>query len=330
MIRAFPLAVLVVAALPLAAQAQDWAQKMFAVRSHDFGTIARAAKAEFAFDLTNLYLEDVHIASVRSSCGCTTPRIEKDTLKTYEKGAIIAHINSDRLLGHQSATLTVTIDKPQYAQVQLNVKVYIYSDVLLEPTSVAFGSIAEGTSVDRTICVRYTGRRDWQIQEVRSDNPHLTATVTERTRQGGRITYDLNAVLDDKAPSGYLNESLWLITNDARIKQIPVPVDGQVLASISVSPTSLFLGVVEPGGRVTKQIVVRGQKPFHITAIRGDCECLQATVPKDEEAKTLYLIPVTFTAGENAGKITQTVSIETDSGDTVLKVPAYSVVEAKH
>lgn len=329
MTRTLPLAVLLFSAVSTGAQAQDWAQKMFTVRSHDFGTIARAAKAEFAFDLTNLYLEDVHISSVRSSCHCTTPRIEKDTLKTYEKGAVIAHINSDRLLGHQSATLTVTIDKPQYAQVQLNVKVYIYSDVLLEPTSVAFGSIAEGTSVDRTICVRYTGHSDWQIQEVRSDNPHLTATVTERTRQGGRITYDLNAVLDDKSPTGYVNESLWLITNDARIKEIPVPVDGQVLASISVSPASLFLGVVEPGGRVTKQIVVRGQKPFRITAIHGDCECLQATVPKDEEAKTLYLIPVTFTAGEIAGKITQTVSIETDSGQAVLKVPAYSVVEVK-
>jgi hypothetical protein len=302
---------------------------MFAVRSHDFGTIARGAKAEFAFELTNLYLEDVHIASVRSTCGCTTPRIEKDTLKTYEKGAIVAHINSDRFLSHQSATLTVTIDKPLYAQVQLNVKVYVYSDVLLEPASVAFGSIVEGTSVDRTIRVQYTGRSDWQIQEVRSDNPHLTATVTEKSRQGGRITYDLNAILDAETPAGYLNESLWLVTNDARAKNIPVPVDGQVLPSISVSPASLFLGVVQPGGRVTKQLVVRGQKPFRITAIRGDCECLQVTVPKDKEAKTLYLIPVTFIAGERAGKITQTVCIETDSGYAPLKVPAYSVVEAK-
>lgn len=59
--------------------AQEWADKMFKTRNHDFGNIARAAKAEFAFELTNLYLEDVHIAGVRASCGCTTPRIEKDT-----------------------------------------------------------------------------------------------------------------------------------------------------------------------------------------------------------------------------------------------------------
>jgi hypothetical protein len=116
---------LIVTMLYSPCSAQEWADKMFTARSYDFGNIARGAKAEFAFELTDLYLEDVHIASVRASCGCTTPRIEKDTLKTYEKGAVIAHINSDRLLGNQGSTITVTIDKPQYAQVQLHVKVHI-------------------------------------------------------------------------------------------------------------------------------------------------------------------------------------------------------------
>lgn len=299
---------------------------MFEARSHDFGTIARAAKAEFAFEVKNLYLKDVHIASVRSSCGCTTPRIEKDTLKTYEKGAIIAHINSESFLGHQGATITVTIDKPFYATVQLSVKVYVYSDVLLEPASVAMGSIARGTSAERTIRVRYTGRADWRIVEVKSNNPHLTGTVTEATRQGGRVAYDLKVVLDKDAPVGYVNESLWLLTNDPQRKQIPVPVEGQVQADISVSPTSLFLGVLQPGQSVTKQIVVRGHKPFRIASIKGDCKCLQATAPKGEEAKSLYLVPVKFTAGEKAGRIEQSIHIETDSGPTILTIPAYAVV----
>jgi len=306
--------------------AQEWADKMFETRSHDFGTIARAAKAEFAFELSNLYLEDVHIAGVRASCGCTTPRIEKDTLKTYEKGAIIAHVNSESFLGRQGATLTVIIDQPQYAEVQLQVKVYVYSDILLEPSNVALGNIRRGTSTEQTIRIRYSGRSDWQIVEVKSNNPHLTGKLTETSRQGGQASYDLKVVLDKDAPVGYLNEHLMLVTNDQQAKQIPVLVEGQVQADISVSPASLFLGVLQPGQSVTKQIVVRGQKPFRIASVKGDCKCLQATAPKDKEAKVLYLVPVTFTAGEKAGKITQTVCIETDSGQTTLKVPAYAVV----
>jgi len=320
------LAISIAMLLPSPLRAQEWAEKMFAVRNYDFGNIARGAKAEYAFELTNLYLEDVHIAGANVSCGCTTPRIEQETLKTYEKGAIIAHINSDRFLGNQGSTITVTFDRPQYAQVQLHVKVHIFSDVLLEPSSIALGAMAQGTSAERTISVRYTGRSDWHIVEVRSTNAHLAGTVRETSRQGGRVTYDLKAILDKDAPAGYVKDYLWLITNDPRTKEIPVPVEGHVQGAIAVSPSSLFFGVVRTGQSVTKQIVVRGRKPFRITSVHADCQCLQATNPKTEEAKSLYLVPITFSAGEKAGKIAQIVQIETDSGRTILKVPAYAVV----
>ena len=55
------------------ASAQDWADKMFKVKEHDFRIVGRGTKSEFHFEFTNLYEEDVHIQSVRTSCGCTTP-----------------------------------------------------------------------------------------------------------------------------------------------------------------------------------------------------------------------------------------------------------------
>ena len=60
---------------------QQWAGRMFEQTRHDFGSVARGAKTEYEFVLSNIYLEDVHIASVRTSCGCTTPRIKKPWLK---------------------------------------------------------------------------------------------------------------------------------------------------------------------------------------------------------------------------------------------------------
>ena len=121
-------------------------------------------------------------------------------------------------------------------------------------------------------------------------------------RQGDRITYDLKVVLDKDAPVGYVSEYLWLITNDPQTKHIPVPVEGQVQADISVSPSSLFLGVVQPGQSVTKQIVVRGQKPFRIASIRGDCECLQATAPKEPGAQVALSCPDHVYRRDKTGK----------------------------
>jgi hypothetical protein len=38
------------------AVAQDWARQMFRVTTHDFGTVPRGSKQEFAFEYTNLYI----------------------------------------------------------------------------------------------------------------------------------------------------------------------------------------------------------------------------------------------------------------------------------
>ena len=86
MVRNVAITICLVALAPVALEAKEWAQKMFQATSHDFGHVARGAKAEFAFELQNSYEEDIHIADVRTSCGCTTPTITKPTLKSWEKG----------------------------------------------------------------------------------------------------------------------------------------------------------------------------------------------------------------------------------------------------
>jgi len=301
---------------------------MFTVRSYDFGTVARGAKTEYAFEVTNPYVEDVHITGVRVSCGCTTPRLEKETIKTYEKGAIIAHINSDRYLGSHRASITVTFDKPYFAEVQLQVRVYVYSDVLLQPASVAFGNVQRGTADEQSLEIRYAGRSDWKIVNVRSDNPHLTGRVTEKTRRGGSIVYELTAVLDQSAPAGDVNDTLWLVTNDARKTNIPVPVEGRIVNTVSVAPESLFLGTVAPGQTLTKRLVVRGHKPFRITSITSDSPALHAAMPENAASKTVFLVPVTFTAPDNPGRVIPTLQIATDASEDMLTVTAHAVVRS--
>ena len=53
-------------------QSQQWARKMFlADTTHDFGIVAADSDALHRFELQNIYEEDIHIASVSSSCNCT-------------------------------------------------------------------------------------------------------------------------------------------------------------------------------------------------------------------------------------------------------------------
>src|SRR5208282_910213 len=194
-------AALVTVLLSVPAFGQEWATKMFATTSHDFGTVARAQRTEFEFVLENLYVEDVHIASVRASCSCTTPEIKTGTLKTHQKGAILAKYNTAAFLGPRGATLTVTFDKPFFAEVQQKVRGFIRSDVLLQPGSVEFGSIEQGSVNERAFTVSHTGRQDWRISEVHSVNPHLSATATELARNAALVTYQVFVRLDRRAPA---------------------------------------------------------------------------------------------------------------------------------
>ena len=309
--------------------AQEWAEEMFKTRSHDFGTIARGSKAEYEFVLSNLYLEDVHVASAYPSCGCTSVEIKKPLLKTYEKGAIVAKINSDKFLGRQGATITVTIDRPMFAQVRLPVKVYVQSDIVLRPAGINLGTVQHRTAVEKTLSVSCTRRSDWQILDVKSDNPHLSGEVTETARQPGQVSYELRVRLAKDAPPGHLREYLILATNDPVSTQIAVLVEGRVVRDVTVSPATLFLGVVRPGEKVTKKIVVRGTRPFRVTSVTADCECFQASTSADGSPKPLHLIPVTFTPGDEKGALVRTIRIKTDMDDTTVELSAYVVVASK-
>ena len=222
----------------------------------------------------------------------------------------------------------MTIDKPFYAEVQLHVKGFIRTDVVVRAGQCPGRFDRPGRGADQQVTVNYSGRSDWKILDVKSSNPNITAKAVETGRNYGQVSYQLQVHLDKDTPAGYLNDHLMLVTNDANGTQIPVEVEGRVMAGITVSPTALFMGVVQPGQNVTRQLVVKSKKPFRVLGVDCDDKSFQFDTSKEESAKELHLIPVTFTAGADAGKVVKTIKIETDQGEMRPELAAYAVVAA--
>jgi hypothetical protein len=267
---------------PLAVEAKEWAQKMFQATSHDFGNVARGAKAEFAFELQNLYEEDIHIADVRTSCGCTTPTITKSTLKTWEKGTIVATLNTRSFVGQRNSTLTVVIDKPFYAAVG-----------------------------EQIVSVTYRGSLHWQIADVRSANSHLEVELSEALRQPGMVSYKMVVRVKADAPPGILQDQLTLVTNDQRMPTVVLPVEGRVAPPLSVSPSPLLFGTLAPGQSATKQLVITGKQPFKVLSLTADSEGLQYRAAPDV-SKKVHLVPITVEAPQQPGEFHYSLTIETD------------------
>ncbi|NIL98839.1 MAG: DUF1573 domain-containing protein [Planctomycetales bacterium] len=306
----------VVLLLPAAASAEDvsrtdWAEKMFDHLEFDFESLARGSKAEHRFKIRNLYRETIQIASVSSSCGCTDPRVLKETLESGEETELIAEFNTIAFEGSHKATITVRFAEPYQAEVRLHIRGYVRKDVVLTPGRVELGLVDSETGAVKSVKVAYAGRPDWQITDVRSSNSDFEVELSPPLRAGGRVEYEMVFRLKKGAASGYLNDQLFLVTNDQSNRMIPLAIEGRVRSGLTVSPASLHLGVLRPGQKVTKRLVVRGTQPFRIIDI--DCEdgtnCF--TFDSSDTPRKVHLIPVTFTAPAHAGHIVEKIKIVT-------------------
>jgi hypothetical protein len=294
------------------AAAQQWAKDMFAKTSHDFGTLARGAKAQFAFTFENIYLEDVHIEKVQTTCGCASVKYPTEWIKTYQKKSVVAIVDTRTFLGRKDVTLTVKLDKPFPAEVPLHIHCYIRGDVVFQPGSIQFGSVKQGQGARRKTTVSYAGRNDWAITSVRSPHPFIIATPTEISRSLGRVTYDLWVELKPDAPPGYLSGYLVLHTNDVNPQksQVPLAIEGVVESELTARPAALTMLAVRNGEPLRRNIVVQASRPFRVTEITCSDRRFRWELPKQK--RPFHVIPVTFTPGPEAGKVHTTLQIKTD------------------
>lgn len=300
------------------ARAQEWATKMFETTSHDFGSVARGSKVEFAFEFTNTYQETVHIASVRSSCGCTTPRISNDTVGTHQTSSIIAELNTVSFQGSKNATVTVVIDRPFRAEVQLRVSAYIRTDVVVEPGECQFGEVEQGSPHEKPLAISYAGRSDWQIVDVRSESPDLEAELVETNRGNGRVNYQMVLRMKDSAPVGAFRTVVHVVTNDRNAGPIPVLVEGRIRGAITVSPNVLSFGSIAAGTPVMKKAILRGNRPFSVTGIQNVDASISAEMPTEE--KEVQFVPITLTATGEARRVEEKVIIQTSLGPVEVLV----------
>lgn len=287
---------------------------MFDHLSHDFGTIARGAKAEHHFTLQNIFVEDAHIVSVTSSCGCTQPEATKTFLRTWEKGDIVAKIDTRSNIGHREASITVKLDKPFPAEVILKVSCFIRGDVVVQPGVIQLGSVPQGTGVKRKVDITYAGRDDWKLESIETSNPNYVINAHEISRTTGQVSYELTLELKPSTPAGYIKDELYLITNDQsrQTARVPVPVEGVVVPSITVRPTPLIFGSVASGQSATKHLVVQGQNSFKV--LKVECDDPRFTLAAPSTANIMHVIPVTFTAGSRLGAANPTIHISTEGG----------------
>ncbi|QDT06003.1 hypothetical protein K227x_44100 [Rubripirellula lacrimiformis] len=292
------------------ASADNYADKMFKVKSHDFRTVGRGTKSEYHFEFTNPYNEDVHVSGVRTSCGCTTPTLTKDTLKTHETAAVVAKFNTSTFIGQKAATVTVVFDRPKYAEVQLKVSGFIRTDITFDPPEVAFGEVPAGAERERDILITHNGNTNWEIIDVRSHCSNLRVRLEPAQRTPGKVQYRMQVRMDSEMSEGEIRERLTLISNDRSFPTTEMSISGRVRPAVSVSPAAVSLGTTQLDSKVEKKLIVRGEEPFEIKDVQCADERFKFEVPIG--SKKLHLVKLVYSGDGTAEPISQEIRIVTD------------------
>lgn len=309
----------------------DWAEQMFDTDNIEFGVVARGAETKTQITVTNKYLEDVYIASVGTSCGCTAAKPDRKLLKTWEKAVIDVEMDTRRFTRDKSSNVIVTFTKPRYAEVRVPVHMYVRTDVVLEPGGVNFGSLGVGEGSNRTVRVSYAGRNSWRILETKSSSDLLDVEFDERSRTRGSANYDLKVTLAPGAPLGPIRERITLVTDDASNPNVPVLVEGVVEPDVTVSPEVWRFGTLRPGQRKMVNVVVKGRKRFAIESVEADSadEAFAVRTRMPTRESNVHVLPISLTAPREAGDYEETFTVTIPGRDEPVTFKAVGRIASR-
>ncbi len=320
------LAVVALVTVLATSRAQDeapWAEKLFENKTeHDFGNVAHGTLMSHKFPFKNIYAVPLEVTISRISCGCTTAATSTQKVEPHGSGTIDVNMNGRVFTGPRTVRVYVTFSSPQfYSTAELRVIANSRPDIVFNPGEVNFGVVAQGQGSAQDITVEYAGVAKWEVKEVVTNGLPVEAKLEQLRKPAGQAGYRVSISLKPDAPPGALKGEMFLKTNDAASPLLPVLVEGNVQAALSVSPSLVRLSA-PPNEARKASVAVRGNKAFRILSVDGlgDGVTLDNTLP--DAAADTHRLTFTLKKGE-AGDFRRKVKIATD----LQKAPVVLTIE---
>ena len=296
--------------LAVPASAATWAESMFEELYKDFGSVQRGPTLSHPFRFTNNTGKQLHISSVRVSCGCVSASAEQSTVEPGQSAVISARMDTRRFSGNKNVSIYVSFDQPQYEEVRLWVQANGRDDISISPEEFALGHIKKGSPQTTKITASFYNSGDMKIEEIVRDSNYILVNAKEIRREGGQVTYELSASIRNDCPVGKWYSDIWLKTNNASMPKIRVPLNVEIDPSLTVSPSKLALGQVNAGAEMERKVIVRGPQPFKITKVQGTDDQISVT-GEGKESKAVHVLTVKFKPSK-VGDLNRKIKLTTD------------------
>jgi hypothetical protein len=227
----------------------SWAELRFREPAVNLGEVRTGKPLTHTFTYVNAGSDVLEITDARASCGCLTPRLDKQTLQAGEEGALVLEINT---LSQPAGKLTWRVQLGYRSgnasyEAALLVSAQVVAEVMVQPSAVA---IYADHAIGHDILLTDVRPRALAISEVRTSSPELKAELAGEFQDAAKHRVrKIRLGVTENYPTGRHTESVAIFTDDPDYRELKVPVTviKQARQRIAVSPNQVTL--VAPTGQ---------------------------------------------------------------------------------
>ncbi|MFZ9520500.1 MAG: DUF1573 domain-containing protein [Silvanigrellaceae bacterium] len=271
----------------------------FASMRYDFGEITRGQKVSYAFEFKNVGSGALQIRSIHSACGCVNTRVEpKDILMPGEKGKISFEFDSSHFAGNIVRTLTVDTNQTRNSTLTLSFSANIREEIKATPALLGVGEILpeynKAWLIPLPTGLRATGSESETIPAA-AEKAGLPASVLSQLKDSGEVKpvsvttshpsiaaeiippaakgkdYQLKVIFKGGLPIGPLREKVSVWNSSRHLKELIVPIYGDVVGHVKQSAKYIEFGVVTRPEAVQRTLTLSSdRKDFLVESVTAE------------------------------------------------------------
>lgn len=221
-----PMRLLTFALLVIVGTSLTFAQPKLAVEKNtvDLGTIYNGMVKKARIVIKNAGKDSLKILGVQTSCGCTTAKQPKSTLKPGESDAVEIEFNSTGWKGKVTKHIMIQSNDP----INPSTTVTLVSDVVeeLEPVGRAsvlwLGSLPIGKEVIHQVGFKNVGGKPITLKNYSSSSPRLSVKFDQKTVMPSDTIQITLKIYPEK--TDYFNEQIMIETDSNKQSKVPLRV----------------------------------------------------------------------------------------------------------
>ena len=203
----------------------------------------------------------------------------------------------------------------------------VKASVEVAPEQIFFGSVNNREVYEKRIRVLGAGDGKLKITHVETSSPFLTGEISP-PQPGEIITYEVKILLHSEAPVGNLEETLTIHTNNEARPHFNVSIEANVLGPISIYPEQLFLGFINAGEVIQRDILLtkKGPADMKVLEVNHQSPFISTEVDSVESGRKVR-IRVKLSDSIPTGAFRDILEIRTNNREqSAVRVPLHALV----